>query len=218
MSHPLLDELRNRCTTKRYDPARRIPQEQLDILFEALRLTPSSIDSQPWRFLVIQSQDARQRLYDTFAEKFQFNRPHVFAASEIILLAHNPRYTRDDYARVVDANIRAGRTKPEDRESAFGGFVFAELNTDENGITEPWTRAQTYIAVGNLLLAAARLGIDATPMEGVDVERIDAAFAQELDGHVCHVAVALGYHDPETDYNRKLPKGRLDLADILTVL
>jgi len=218
MDHPLLADLRRRYATKRYDPNRRIPAETLAILYEALRLTPSSINSQPWRFLVIESQGARERLYGTFEEKFQFNRPHVFDASQVILMAHNPRYTRADYGRVIDADIAAGRTRAEDREAAFGAFAFVDLNTLPDGSNAAWTNAQTYIGVGNLLLNAARLGLDATPMEGVDAERIQAAFADELDGYVVQVAVALGYHDPEADYNAAKPKGRLPLDHVLRVL
>ncbi|RTZ61693.1 MAG: NAD(P)H-dependent oxidoreductase, partial [Gammaproteobacteria bacterium] len=169
MQNPILDDLRWRHTAKKYDATRRISQDDLEVFFEALRLSPSSINSQPWRFVVIESDEARQRMSKTFEHKFQFNQPHVFDASQIILLAHNPRYSREDYAEVVDAGIEDGRTKPEERESAFGGFVFAELNTDENGDTSCWTRAQLYIALGNALHTLARLRIDATPMEGIDI-------------------------------------------------
>lgn len=48
----------------------------------------------------------------------------------MILFAHNPHYTRENYAEIVDDDIEDKRTKPEDREEAFSKFIFAELNTD----------------------------------------------------------------------------------------
>ena len=66
--------------------------------------------------------------------------------------------------------------------------------------------------------AAARLGIDSTPMEGVDKQMISQEFAQELQGYECELALSVGYHLPADDYNASLPKSRLPLADVVTRL
>ncbi len=215
MTHSIIEDLLWRHTTKKYDSTRKVSEEDLNTFFEAIRLSPSSINSQPWKFIVIESDEARERMSKTFAHKYQFNQPHIFDSSHIILFAHNPHYTRDDYAEVVDNGIEDGRTKPEDRESAFGGFMFAELNTDETGNTNPWTKAQLYIALGNALHTLARLKIDSTPMEGIDTDLVNEAFKIELDGYWCDVALAIGYHHPSEDYNAKLPKSRRRLDSIL---
>ncbi len=215
MVHPIIETLLWRHATKKYDASKKIPQEDLDVLFEAMRLSASSINSQPWKFVVIESAEAKERMSKTFAQKHQYNQPHVFDSSQIILFAYNPRYTRDDYAKVVDKGIEDKRTKPEDRESAFGVFMFAELNTDETGNTSNWTKAQTYLALGNTLHTLARLKIDSTPMEGIDTDLVNEEFKKELDGYQCDVALAIGYHHPEEDFNAKLPKSRHRLDDIL---
>jgi nitroreductase/dihydropteridine reductase len=215
MSHPIIEDLNWRHTVKRYDKSKRIDPADLAVFYEALRLSPSSINSQPWRFVVIESEQARQRMHQTFADNFQFNQPHVFEASQFILLGYNPRYTRENYAEVVDNGIADGRTKAQDRESAFGGFVFAEMNTDEHGDTSCWTKAQLYIALGNALHTLARLRIDATPIEGLDTQKVNEAFKQELAGYQCDVALAIGYRHPTEDYNAKLPKSRRSLESIL---
>ncbi|PKG58697.1 NAD(P)H-dependent oxidoreductase [Shewanella sp. Choline-02u-19] len=218
MTHPIITDLDKRYTAKKYDASKRIPQTDLDVIYEAMRLSASSINSQPWKFIVIESDQAKQRMHDTFANKFQFNQPHIKSASHVILFAHNPSYTREDYAKVVDKGIEDGRTKPEDREQAFGGFAFVSLNTDEKGNNEAWTKSQTYLAVGNTMHALARLGIDSTPMEGVDSELIGEIFKDELGGYVCEVALAIGYHHPDEDYNANLPKSRLASKDVMTII
>ncbi|HIQ07861.1 MAG TPA: NAD(P)H-dependent oxidoreductase [Thiotrichaceae bacterium] len=218
LTHPIIDDLRRRHTAKKYDPTKKIPQQDLDILFEAMRLSASSINSQPWKFIVIESDKAKARLDTTFANNFQFNQAHVFDSSEVILFAYNPRYTRDDYAAVVDKGIKDKRTKPEGREAAFASFMFAKLNTDDNGSTVSWTKAQMYLALGNTLHTLARLKIDATPMEGIDIQLINEEFKKELDGYQCDVALAIGYHHPEDDFNAKLPKSRLSLERVLVRL
>ncbi len=218
MTHPIISDLNARYTTKKYDPSKKVSQEDLAVIMEALRLSASSINSQPWKFIVIESDEAKQRMHDTFINKFQFNQPHIFNASHIILFAHNPAYTRADYEAVIDKGIDDKRTKPEEKESAFAGFAFAELNTDETGNTAAWTKAQTYIALGNTLHTLARLDIDSTPMEGIDSEMISQEFSKELDGHVCHVALAIGYRDESMDYNAKIPKSRLAMEDVIVKL
>jgi len=196
MVHPIIENLLWRHSTKKYDAGKKIPEEDLDVLFEAMRLSASSINSQPWKFVVIESEEARERMSKTFAHKHQYNQHHVFDSSQIILFAYNPRYSRDDYAKVVDKGIEDKRVKPEDRESAFGVFMFAEFNTDETGDTSTWTKAQTYLALGNTLHTLARLKIDSTPMEGIDIDLVNEEFKKELDGYQCDVALAIGYHHP----------------------
>ena len=217
MSNPIITELEKRHTVKHYDATKRISQADLEVIYEAIRLSPSSINSQPWKFIVIESDEAKQRFHDTFANKFQFNQKHAKAASHTILFAQKKQYTRDDYSKVIDADIEAGRTKAENKEQAFGAFAFVDMNTDENGINAPWTKAQTYIALGNTMTVLARMGIDSTPMEGVDHELISELFP-ELEGYQCDVALAMGYNDAAEDYNAALPKSRLALENILTVL
>ena len=131
------------------------------------------------------------------------------------MFGHNPHLTREDYEEVVDSDIENGRLKAEDKEKGFGGFFFAELNTDENGDTSTWTKAQTYIAFGNALNTLAQLRIDSTPMEGIDAEMVNKEFEKELGGFHCDVALAIGYRLEEGDYNANLPKSRRKLESVL---
>ncbi|KGY09833.1 nitroreductase family protein [Vibrio sinaloensis] len=219
MTHPIIKDLNTRYTAKKYDATKRISAEDMQVIKEALRLSASSINSQPWKFIVLESDEAKQRFHDTFANKHQFNQPHAKEASHTILLAYDPKFTKEKYAKRVDAEVTSGHL-PEERYHMMldGAYGFAEANTDENGFNGNWTKAQVYIALGNLLHTLARLGIDSTPMEGVDPELIGQIFEQELDGHVCEVALAIGYHQDGEDYNHGLPKARMHMDDVIEVL
>jgi len=218
MTHQIIKDLSNRYTTKKFDATKKVSQDDLAVIMEAMRLSASSINSQPWKFIVIESDAAKQRMHNTFANKFQFNQPHIFSASHIIIFAHNPAYTRANYEAVIDKGIADQRTKPEDKEAAFGAFAFAQLNTDENGDTSAWTKAQTYLALGNTMHTLARLNIDSTPMEGIDADMVSQEFAAELGGYVSDVALAIGYRDIENDYNIAPPKSRLAMDDVIVKL
>ncbi len=219
MTHPIIEDLNRRYTTKKYDATKRISPDDMAIIKEALRLSPSSVNSQPWKFIVIESDEAKQRFHDTFVNKFQINQKHAKEASHIILFAYNPHFTIEQYKKRVDAEVNSGHLPAEKYDEMLGkGTFFIELNTDETGFNGIWTKAQTYLALGNVLHSVARLGIDATPMEGIDSELIGEIFKKELGGYVCDVALALGYHLEGGDYNHGLPKARLSQENIITVL
>ena len=219
MTHQIIKDLTNRYTVKKYDSTKKISADDMQTIKEALRLSASSINSQPWKFIVIESNEAKQRFHETFANMHQFNQPHATEASHIILFAYNPNYSKDNYRKVVDVEVSSGHLPADMYNNMLdGAFTFAESNTDENGYNGQWTKAQTYLALGNTLHVLARLGIGSTPMEGVDPELISKVFAKELDGHVCEVALAMGYHKDGEDYNYGLPKSRLAMEDTITVL
>ena len=217
MPHSVLEDLQKRYTCKKYDPTKKVPQEKLEILLESIRLSASSINSQPWKFIVLESNEAKERMYKTFANRYQFNQAHVVEASHVILFAHNPHYRREDYTKVVDKYIADGRIREEEREKAFGSFMFAELNRDENGNTQIWTKNQLYLALGNALHTLARLEIDSTALEGIDAPMVEREFVKELDGYKCEVALAIGYRHKE-DFNAKLPKSRLAQEELFVRL
>ncbi|MBL7002960.1 MAG: NAD(P)H-dependent oxidoreductase [Gammaproteobacteria bacterium] len=215
MYHPIIQDLEWRHTVKKYDTSKKVSEEDLQILYEALRLSASSINSQPWKFIVIDSAQARQRLSDSFDGQFPFNQAHVFESTQVILFAYNPYYTIADFTKVVEKGVADQRVKIEDRDKAFAVFSFAEKNTDLEGYTGHWTKAQLYLALGNALHTLARLKIDSTPIEGINVEQVNKEFSQELDGYQCDVALAIGYYHPQQDFNKSLPKSRLEMKDIL---
>ncbi|NLS11972.1 NAD(P)H-dependent oxidoreductase [Vibrio sp. SM6] len=218
MTHPIIADLNKRYTAKQYDATKRISQDDMAIIKEAIRLSASSINSQPWKFIVLESDEAKQRFHDTFANMHQFNQPHAKAASHTILLAYDPKFTKEKFAKRVDAEVSSGHLPADMYDMFMGAYAFAQANTDETGFNGNWTKAQVYIALGNLLHTLARLGIDSTAMEGVDSALIGEAFKAELDGHVCEVALAIGYHKEGEDYNHGLPKARLALDDMLVTL
>ncbi|WP_137167637.1 nitroreductase family protein [Salinimonas lutimaris] len=218
MTHPIIEDLHRRYTVKQYDSTKRISQADMDVILEALRLSASSINSQPWKFVVLESDEAKQRFADSFVNKHLFNQHHATEASHTILLAYDPYFTQDKFRKRVDAEVSSGHLPAEMYDNFMGAYAFAESNTDENGYNGHWTKAQVYLALGNLMHVLARLGIASTPMEGVDTETLNDVFAAELDGHVCEVAIAMGYHKDGDDWNHGLPKARLAQSDIIDVI
>ena len=218
MSHQIIKDLNIRYTAKKYDETKRISAENMDVIKEALRLSASSINSQPWKFIIIESDEAKLRFHDTYANKHQFNQPHAKEASHTILFAYDPNFTKNKFRKRVDAEVSSGHLPADMYDTFMAAYAFAEANTDENGYNGGWTKAQVYLALGNIMHVLARMGIASTPMEGIDPELIGETFKDELDGNVCEVALAMGYHKEGEDFNYGLPKARLAAEDVITVL
>ena len=218
MTHQIIQDLSSRYTVKKYDDTKRISAEDLNVIKEALRLSASSINAQPWKFIIVESEEGKQRLHDSFENMFQFNQPHAKESSHTILFAYDPKLTKEKFTKRVDVEVSSGHLPADMYDTFMGAYAFAEANTDEDGFNGNWTRAQVYLALGNILHTVARLGIDSTPMEGVDKNLLGEIFEKELDGHVCEVALAMGYHKDGEDFNHGLPKARLAIEDIMDVV
>ena len=215
----LLNVSKTRYTTKAYDPDKKIPQEQFERLLEILRLTPSSINIQPWHFIVAQSTEAKQRIAQCMTGKYAYNAPKILDSSHTIVLCTRTDVTEEYLEHLVTQDDVAGRfkdeaTKQAQRETRAG---YIDYYRNEKGNIQHWMETQTFIALGELLLAAPILGIDATPIGGFD----DAAVNQEFDlmnqGFHSSVVLTLGYRS-EKDFNAQLPKSRLSKAELFTIL
>lgn len=183
-----------RFACKRFDTQKSIPEEELSFLLEIARLSPSSIGSEPWKFMVIRDPLLRERL-----KPVCWNQNQITDASElIVILSKNEHHLID--LGYLDALIARKNMSDFVRQ-----FVLERPSIDE------WTQKQCYIALANLMSTASMLGIDSCPIEGFTSS--DAvADVLDIDKTRYDVAVllALGYRDmPVT------PKARLPFEDVV---
>jgi len=210
-----------RHTCKAYDPTRKIPAEQVEQLKTLLRYAPSSVNSQPWHFIIASSETGKARLTAATPEGTPYfaNHPRIKNASHVVVLC--ARTTLDDahVAALLAQEDSDGRfPTPEGKEMQNKGRTFyVGLHRQDPREMESWTQKQVYIALGTLLLGAATLGIDATPIEGFDPRRLDEELGLAERGLKSVVLVALGYRSAE-DFNAKLPKSRLPAEAVISEL
>src|SRR6185369_17059014 len=165
-----------RYTTKAFDPARRIPETTMGAIRTLLRNTPSSVNSQPWHFVVAGSEASKGRVAKAMQGGYAYNEPKVLNASHVIVLC--ARQTLDDahLAAVVEQEAQDGRFASaearagQDKSRRF----YVDLHQQERGDARDWMDKQIYIALGALMLGAGALEVDACPMEGFDAAILDA--------------------------------------------
>ena len=215
----LLTVAQQRYTTKAYDADQTIPQKDLETLLEVLRLTPSSINIQPWHFLVISSDDAKERVTHAMTGGHAYNAPKILKSSHTIVFCTRTDVSDEYLEQLIEHDAAIGRFRDVSSKQTQADVRKGYVNQyrQSKGGVQRWMENQTFIALGEALFAAATLGIDATPIGGFDAETLDAEFNLAAQGLTSSVVLALGYRS-EDDFNAKLPKSRLSKEQLFTVL
>ena len=219
MNMDLLNVSKTRYTTKAYDASKKIPQQQFDRLLEILRLTPSSINIQPWHYFIADNITAKERIAKALVGKYAYNAPKVLDSSHTILFCTKADITEQHLAQLLNQDDASGRFKDEtakqNQKDARLGYV--EYYRKEKGDIQRWAENQTFIALGQMLLAAGIEGLDATPIGGFDEKIISEELGLPEQGLIPSALLTLGFRS-ENDFNAKLPKSRLNRDAIFTHL
>ena len=215
----LLSISKKRYTTKAYDATQKIPQAQFERLLEVLRLAPSSINIQPWHYFIADNNAAKQRIAKALVGKYAYNAPKVLDSSHTILFCTQADITEQHLENLLNQDDLSGRFKDEKakqgQKDSRSGYV--DYYRNEKGDIQRWAENQTFIALGQALLAAGIEGIDATPIGGFDEDIISQELGLEEKGLIPSALLTLGYRS-ESDFNAKLPKSRLNKEEIFTQL
>ena len=177
----------------------KISEAKIKELAEILRLAPSSVNSQPWKFAIIGDEALKA---DLAAHSF-FNEQKVKDASHLIVF-----FAYDDIA-AFETYFKAHQPQPivDYYESVKAG--------DEERV-KAWFQKQVYLAAGFFIAACGAEGIDATPMEGIDT----LYYTQKLQVKDCKaiLALAVGYHsEADANHPSKTPKRRLPLEEVVEI-
>ena len=209
--------VRSRHTCKAYDPQRPLSEEQLAQLQEILRYSPSSVNSQPWHFFLITSVEGKAKLVPTLTEH---NMEKVRSAPLTVVIATKTELDDQHLQALLAQEELDGRFggNEEAKKGADGARrYYVGLNSTSAQKQQEWMARQAYIALGFLLMGAATLELDATPIEGFFPEKLDAALGLTELGLKSVVVASVGYGS-EQDFNAALPKSRLPAEQVLTRL
>ncbi|WP_162845321.1 nitroreductase family protein [Flavobacterium arcticum] len=187
-----IQSMQHRYTTKLYDNTKKINPKKIEELKEILRLSPSSINSQPWKFSFISDKETKNEL----AKASFFNDKKILNCDTVVV------FSRIDSTELFEDQI--AETLPQGAVDYYNQVL--KPNPDEQ--IKRWFDKQVYLALGVFLSACAEMEIDSTPMEGIEPEKYNKILG--LKGYHTLVAVAIGYRDTE-DSNQvdKNPKARI---------
>ncbi|MGJ8523417.1 Oxygen-insensitive NAD(P)H nitroreductase [Carnimonas sp. R-84981] len=214
----ILESIQSRYTAKVYDKTKQVPSALAEQLIEATRLAPSSVNSQPWHFVVVESEEAKQRLATAIGEDFAFNKPKILDSSFTIIFCARQSLPDDYLEHITDLEEAAGRLPTAEAKAGVDKVrkFFTGLHRDAGDVPE-WSARQLYLALGGAMYTAAALKLDSTPIEGLDTHSVDAEFGLTDKGLASLVLLTVGYHSDE-DFNYGVAKSRLPAEEVITRL
>lgn len=196
-----------RYATKKFDATKKVSAEDLATLKEAVRLSSSSYGLQPYKVIIVENPELRAQL-----QPASWGQTQIVDASHLFVFAN----VTDIGETEIDAyfeNLTQTRGISMEGLQGYADFMKSKITTLPEEARNVWTSKQTYLALGNLLNAAAELKIDVTPMEGFDPQQYDEILGLSKLGLHASLVATIGYRHEEdaTQYYAKVRKSNEEL-------
>lgn len=206
----LLELMNWRYAAKKMDASKIVPQEKIDRIVEAVRLTATSSGLQPYELIVITNKDLREQI-----KKIAWNQAQVTDCSHLLVFAAWDDYTPERIDMMFDLTNEQRGFKNEGWEN-YRQMLLGTYPSRGAQVNFEHAARQAYIALGTALVAAAAEGVDSTPMEGFDPNALDEILGLRSKGLRSVTILPLGYRQEEGDWLVKLKKVRRPLEKFLT--
>jgi len=200
-----LEAMNFRHACKVFDEDIKIPEELVKNIAEVGRLSPSSFGMEPWEFLIIQSQEIKERLRPSC-----WNQVQITSCSELMVIVTKNRLVEpgNDYVEQMFKR----KAMPQEMFDKYMGVYADFLGAKAEGkpdFYKNWSAKQAYIAAGNMMTYAATEDIDSCPIEGFDQNAVEQIL--EIDGEERSVAllIAFGYRLNEQPQKVRLPAEKI---------
>ncbi len=196
-----------RYATKKFDASKKVSASDLETLKEAIQLSTSSYGLQLYKVFIIENPEVRAQLQPaSWGQSQIIEASHLFVFANIVDVQdqHIDAYVQNF------ANTRALTVEDLKGYSDFMKSKIVPLPVEQKAV---WTSKQTYLALGNLLNAAAELKIDVTPMEGFEPEKYNEILGLNALGLNASLVAAVGYRHEEdtTQHYAKVRKPKQEL-------
>lgn len=197
--NPIIEALKFRHACKKFNSQKKISKQDMNTILEAACLSPTSFGMEAWKFLVLASREIRQNLRPAC-----WDQPQVTDASHVIVILAKPVLADPSHEYILENFLR--RELPEDVTKAYVDKYKWHMETEvfPRMSAYAWCSKQCYIALANIMTAAASLGIDSCPMEGFEKDRVETLLQIDTQKLEVAVLVALGYRAGEQTPRRRL--------------
>lgn len=191
-------DFRHAC--KVFDNTKKISDDEMHYILEAGRKSPSSFGMEAWKFLVITNEELKAKL-----RPYCWDQVQITSCSHLVIVL----------AGIENAKVESGMPKkrflrremPQETLDfyldIYAKHLAKTLSSDEN--IYAWTARQSYIALGNMMTAAAFIGIDSCPIEGFEKENVENVLGLDTSKYQVAVIVPFGYRLNEQSTQLRLP-------------
>ena len=205
MQNKFTEAMNFRHACKAFDESKTILDEEMHYILEAGRTSPSSFGMEGWKFLVITNEALKAKLRPACWDQVQ-----VTSSSHLVIIL-----AAIDKVKVASGEVEkrfARRDMPQENldfyMDIYAKHLVNTLDTDEH--IYHWTSKQSYIALANMMTAAAYIGIDSCPIEGFEKEKVEEILELDTSKWQVSVLVPFGYR-----VNEQSTQLRLDFDDVV---
>ncbi len=204
-----LEAMEWRYATKKFDRSKKIDDETWAALEKTLVLTPSSYGAMPYKFIVVKSQDMKDQLTPA-----SYGQTQVSDCSHHVVFVAKEKMDADHLRKYIEqtANVRGVKTSDLEGFEKMMVTNLVDRMTPEQSFK--WASNQAYIALGNFMTAAAVLGVDACPFEGINPAKYDEILGLTGTGWKTVCACPTGYRANDDKY-ASAKKVRFDTKDLV---
>lgn len=200
MEKTFMEAMDFRHACKIFDETKKVSDEDINYILEAGRKSPSSFGMEPWKFLVITNEELKAKIRPACWDQIQ-----ITSCSHLVIILAAIDAVKPEFDEVARKFKR--REMPQEKLDfylgLYAGHLKDTLSSNENIYS--WTARQTYIALGNMMTAAAVKGIDSCPIEGFEKEKVEEILKLDLSKYQLSCIVPFGYRINEQSTQLREP-------------
>ena len=198
----LLKAMNWRYATKKMDPTKKVPEDKVQRILEAIRMTATSSGLQPYEIFVVTNIEVRAKI-----QAVANNQAQITEGSHLLVFAAWNDYTPDRINMMFDYNNEVRGFVNEGAEN-YRQMLLKNYPAKGPDVNFQHAALQSYIALGTALIAAAEQEVDATPMEGFKPAAVDEILGLPARGLRSTVLLPLGYREADKDWLVTMKKVR----------
>jgi nitroreductase len=198
----LLKAMNWRYATKKMDTTKKVPEDKVQRILEAIRMTATSSGLQPYEIFVVTNTEVRAKI-----QAVANNQAQITEGSHLLVFAAWNDYTPDRINMMFDYNNEVRGFVNEGAEN-YRQMLLKNYPAKGPEVNFQHAALQSYIALGTALIAAAEQEVDATPMEGFKPAAVDEILGLPARGLRSTVLLPLGYREADKDWLVNMKKVR----------
>ncbi|NNC45208.1 MAG: NAD(P)H-dependent oxidoreductase [Winogradskyella sp.] len=202
----IIEKLKWRYATKKFDSRKKISDSKLTILKEAFNLTALSYGLQTLKLVIIEDKTIRETLVAA-----SYGQRQVVDASHLLVVCIQDTIGSSDVESHFE-NVQEIRNTSDAILDPYKEQLKKTVKAMSKTELHIWSTNQAYIALGNLMTVCAAEDIDSCPMEGFIPENVDDQIGLGKLGLRSVLLLPVGYR-AEDDMFAKLEKVRKPLSE-----
>ncbi|HEY0222379.1 MAG TPA: nitroreductase family protein [Lactovum miscens] len=195
--------LRGRKSIREYDETAKISKKEMEDILSETVLAPSSANMQPWRFIVVESDEGKAKLRPLI----RFNtRQNDTSAAMILIFGDLQCYELSE--DIFGAAVAAGKMPQEVKDQQMSTLIPHYKSLSRQEMIEV-VKIDSSLAAMQLMLVARSHGYDTTPMSGFEADQLAETFDLDPERYEPIMIVSIGKAN-ETGYSSiRLPISKI---------